>query len=148
MYNGHRRSLTATAVAVVGVLAASSAEADQQSQILGAVAGAVYFYDDTKDTCFYEPEIGNAVDRLDTLFMEADPYLWADAKRKVERSLPFISNFARAVTRKGETSDELDCATVGRLMANGLTMAILAVPMTDDLTRAIERLSSGGGRPL
>lgn len=127
----------------------TAAQAEQQEMMLGTVASTIALYDESESLCYYEPAVGDAVEKMDAFFSSSLPYEWEIAKQQAELSRPLLGNMARILgSAKDLPADgpDLDCEAYGRLMAQGLSLSILAVRVTDELGSAIARLSGGGGR--
>ena len=137
-----RLAVLVGAACIVGSPAATA----QQGSLMGTAATAIALYEQSVDACYYEEAIGEAVEKLDALFRQAAPYEWEATTDQAQRSLPMLNNLSAALDVEGAGAQ--DCSSTGTMIAPGLALAVLALPMTPELNAALKRLSSGGGRAL
>jgi hypothetical protein len=135
------RPITSLAVALSAMSATQQADAQDPNWPM-QVAFALASYEATKDKCFYEEIVGNALQKMDDLYTSRYGSRWDALKQEAAGSPGAMQTMGTLL------GSESQCKTAGLGIFGGLFPAIFVVGNDPALGMEIQRLEKGGGRSL
>lgn len=117
------------------------APANAQSGIPELIAGAVALHEKSKESCFYEPVVGEQLDKLDALFGSSYGPSWDELKRQ-------FTLYSGAVGNIGQMMGASECLSFGTSIGQALQLSAIYIGPAAGLDVAAARLMNGGGRSL
>jgi len=116
----------------------------QGTEAVGLVAISLSTYEATKEACFYEQVVGEALNEMARYFAKTQPYEWRRAQRESTGSSQIASNMARLLTGNSPGPKPTDCDVHANSVFAGLQFGLLFATSNPELPKALQRLSKGG----
>lgn len=141
-----RRSRLAALLMVIQA-AAGAAPAVAQGQPtdpMAMTAMALAAYERSKDTCFYEPVVGNNLRQMADQFARNSPYRWRSLQNEAQASPDMMQNFATILGGGRGGAGPNACDVHANTIGLTLGFALVYVSPSPELMAAMRRLSKGG----
>lgn len=144
---GRVRFFGLIAGALLGLSMLPASAVDLRS--LQQAAGAVEAYEQSKDTCYYAPGVGEIVQRVNAHFERQNGFIWRGLREEAAPMIGMSVHTDRVIGQGREPAKpdaqrlcDVVATNVGYLLAIGLMIVGPTSPGMEDL----DRLSSGHGR--
>ncbi|MDQ0350188.1 hypothetical protein [Ancylobacter vacuolatus] len=144
---GRARFFNLIAGALLGLSMPPASAADLRT--LQQAAGAVEAYEQSKDTCYYAPGVGEIVQRVNVHFERQNGFIWRGLREEAAPMIGMGVNMDRIIEQGREPAKadaqrlcDVVAINVGYLLAIGLMIVGPTAPGIEDL----DCLSGGHGR--
>ena len=129
------RTSSSTFLGFAIVVSLASGLQAQTMEGLEDAALSIAAYESSKDTCYYEPIVGQALAKIDAYYDSQASFVWTAAKERGERNLGIAGNVMMMLGGKSK------CQTDGLSVWHGLASAIAIVGPTPELMAELARLN-------